>query len=256
MNSQIGFAGTRNASTGHDRLATAAHRQSAVLSSARVLEDVIGRDDRLRIVTTRDVPWRWICELLVKFPDGAVARATGWLAGPHTVMTAGHVVFSSANGGWAREIEVIPGMNANARPFGSQTSTAFRSVTSWIRDMDPEYDYGAILLPSDELGTRVGWFGFAALSDDQLNVASVSLSGYPADKPPGTQWFMNAQLTSVQPRRLNYVIDTFAGQSGSPVWRENNGQFRVVGIHAYGDVENGATRIVPQVYANVVSWKA
>ncbi len=147
-------------------------------------------------------------------------------------------------------------MNADQRPFGSQTSTAFRSVTSWIRDMNPEYDYGAIVLPNDELGTRVGWFGFAVLSDDQLNAASVSLSGYPADKPPGTQWFMSARLTAVQPRRLSYVIDTFAGQSGSPVWRESNGQYRAVGIHAYGDVENGATRIVPQVYANMLSWKA
>jgi V8-like Glu-specific endopeptidase len=232
------------------------NRQAANLGSIGTPEDVIGQDNRVQVVATGEIPWRWICELLVRFPDGSAARATGWFSGPHTVMTAGHVVFSRANGGWAQAIEVIPGMNAATRPFGSRTGTQFRSVTSWIRDMDPEYDYGAILLPDDELGMRVGWFGFSVLDDQQLRASPFSLSGYPADKPLGTQWVMNGTLTAVEPRRLRYVIDTFGGQSGSPVWRSDNGQYRVVGIHAYGESENGATRIVPQVYQNMVSWKA
>ena len=255
MKSEIGFESPKGPAPGRDPL-EGASQHSANLHSQGFPEVVVGEDDRSQVINTNDLPWRWICQLFMTFPDGAAARATGWFSGRHTVMTAGHVVFSQANGGWAREIEVVPAMNASERPFGSQTSTSFRSVTSWIRDMDPEYDYGAIVLPNDELGARVGWFGFSALSDLELNGSSVSLSGYPADKPLGTQWFMTGALTAVQPRRLRYVIDTFGGQSGSPVWRMSNGQYRVVGVHAYGESENGATRIVPQVYQNMVSWKA
>jgi hypothetical protein len=58
MKSPIGFAGA------------IAVPQSAGLRSTRVAEDVIDRDDRTRIATTRDIPWRWICELLITFPDG------------------------------------------------------------------------------------------------------------------------------------------------------------------------------------------
>jgi glutamyl endopeptidase len=219
-------------------------------------ELVIGNDERSQIDATRDLPWRWICQLIINFPDGAAARATGWFIGPHTVMTAGHVVFSTANGGWARQIEVIPGMNGGERPFGSQVGTSFRSVTSWIQSMDPLYDYGAIILPNDELGGRVGWFGFAVLSDAELNGEIVNLSGYPGDKPFGTQWFMSGNITSVQPRRLRYMVDTFGGQSGSPVWRTSSGQHRVVGVHAYGEYPNGATRITQEVYSNMVIWKS
>src|SRR5260370_906766 len=126
-------------------------------------ETVCGSDERTQITATANIPWRWICELIIRYPDGAGARGTGWFIGPHTVMTAGHVVFSKANGGWARQIEVIPGMNGTLRPFGSQIGTSFRSVTGWTQNTNPEYEYGAIILPNNNLGARVGWFGFAVL---------------------------------------------------------------------------------------------
>ena len=224
--------------------------------SYQMPETVCGSDDRTQVTATANIPWRWICELIIQYPDGAGARGTGWFIGPHTVMTAGHVVFSKANGGWARRIEAIPGMNGVLRPFGSQIGTSFRSVTGWTQNTNPEYDYGAIILPNNDLGTRVGWFGFAVLSDAALNGLLVNLSGYPGDKSFGTQWFMAGNISAVQPRRLRYMVDTFGGQSGSPVWRLSNGQRHAVGIHAYGGCPNGATRIVQAIFNNMVAWKA
>lgn len=219
-------------------------------------ETVCGADDRTQINATANVPWRWICQLIIQFPDGAGARGTGWFIGPHTVMTAGHCVFSKANGGWARQIEAIPGMNASSRPFGSQTGRSFRSVVGWTQNTDPEFDYGAIILPNNDLGNRVGWFGFAVLSDAALNGLLVNLAGYPADKPFGTQWFMAGNISAVQARRLRYMVDTFGGQSGSPVWRLSNGQRQSVGVHAYGGCPNGATRITQAVFNNMMAWRA
>ena len=221
-------------------------------------ETVCGSDERTQITNTTAIAWRWICQLVLKFRDGTSARGTGWFIGPHTVMTAGHCVYSHSHGGWAQSIEVIPGMNGAVRPYGSAVSTSFRSVTGWTGSPsgNPEFDYGAIILPNDTLGNRTGWFGFAVLTDAALNNLLVNLSGYAGDKPFGTQWFMAGNISNVEARRLRYMVDSFGGQSGSPVWRLNNGQRHAVGIHAYGGCPNGATRIIQDVYDNMVAWKA
>jgi V8-like Glu-specific endopeptidase len=221
-------------------------------------ETVCGSDNRTQITTTAVFPWRSICQLILRFRNGASARGTGWFIGPHTVMTAGHCVYSHSNGGWAQQIEVIPGMNGAVRPYGSLVGTSFRSVTGWTGSSsgNPDYDYGAIILPNDNLGNRVGWFGFAVLTDAALNSLLVNLSGYAGDKPFGTQWFMAGSISGVTGRRLRYMVDTFGGQSGSPVWRLSGGQRHAVGIHAYGGCPNGATRIIKPVFDNMVTWKS
>ncbi|BCU10608.1 MAG: serine protease [Microcystis sp. M048S1] len=218
-------------------------------------ETVCGRDDRVRITPATNIPWRWICELIITFADGVQARGTGWFIGPRTVMTAGHCVYSHSNGGWARSIEVIPGMDGASRPFGSQVGTSFRSVLGWTRDQNQEYDYGAIILPNCQLGNRVGWFGFAVLSDSSLQGLTVNNSGYPGDKPFGTQWFNAGAISTVRPRKIYYMIDTYGGQSGSPVWRLLNGERHAVGVHAYGGCPNSATRITTEVFNNMLAWR-
>lgn len=218
-------------------------------------ETVCGADNRVRISPASAIPWRWCCELLITMANGGGARGTGWFIGPRTVMTAGHVVFSQAAGGWARSIEVIPGMDATSRPYGSQAGTSFRSVTGWTSNSDPEYDYGAIILPNNNLGNTVGYFGFASLSDGDLRNLLVNTSGYPGDKPFGTQWFNAGTITQVTGRRLYYMIDTFGGQSGSAVWRLKDGQRHGVGIHGYGGCPNKAVRITAPVFNNMLAWK-
>jgi glutamyl endopeptidase len=219
-------------------------------------ENICGNDDRVQINQTTEIPWRWICQLIITAADGAKYRCTGWFIGPHTVMTAGHCVYMHDNGGWAKQIEVIPGMNAASRPFGSQVSTVFRSVQGWTKNKDWNYDYGAIILPDNTLGNRVGWFGFAVLPDSSLNNLTANNSGYPGDKPFGTQWFNAGRVTKLTDRKFYYMIDTMGGQSGSPVWRFINGQRHAIGVHAYGGCPNSATRITKAVFDNMVAWKA
>lgn len=219
-------------------------------------ESVCGRDDRVRITNTTTIPWRLNCQLIITLKDGRRSRCTGWFIGPRTVMTAGHCVYSHSASGWARQIEVIPGMNGSNRPFGSQIGTSFRSVRGWTRGRKPAYDYGAVILPNNSLGNRVGWFGFAALSDGSLRNLLVNNAGYAGDKPFGTLWFNAGRITKVTSRRLYYMIDTFGGHSGSAVWRYRQGQRHAVGVHAYGGCPNKSTRITRAVFDNMKAWKA
>ena len=220
-------------------------------------EVVIGKDDRIRVQATRKYPWRAICSLRITARDGSHWIGTGWLVGPRTVITAGHVVFMRKHGGWAKKIEVIPGRNGSSKPYGSCIATSFRSVKGWTKKGKRSHDYGAILLPkSCPFGKRVGYFGYANYSFSSLLGRVVNLSGYPGDKPSGTQWWHARRIKFVTGRRLLYNIDTYGGQSGSPVWRYVNGHRYAVGIHTSGSLSgNGATRISKPVFKNIKKWK-
>ena len=224
-------------------------------------EVVHGPDNRIQITNTGVYPWSVHASLLITARDGSRWIGTGWFIGPHTLATAGHVVYIKNSGvpgrdGWVQSIQVMPGRNGNTLPFGSVTTGNLRTVVGWSTNGDPNYDYGAIILPSD-LGRSTGWFGFGAYSDATLVSSTVNISGYPGDKPTGTQWYHWNKVDSVGPRKVYYDIDTYGGQSGSSVYRIANGGRYGVAVHAYGGtVTNSGTRITKPVFDNFVAWKA
>lgn len=230
--------------------------EATVAETAHVLEVIIGKDDRVRIQATTKVPWRRLCALRIEMKTGAVYRGTGFLIGKRTVATAGHCVYMHSQGGWAKRIEVIPGMNGSAKPFGSTLATSFCSVTGWVKNKKPASDYGCIVLPKGALGGHnIGSFGFASLSTPELLSRTAVLAGYPGDKPFAELWGMSRKIKAATPRQLIYDIDTVGGQSGAPVYVMHNGQRRVVGIHNYGaSTGNSATRITPAVFKNLKKW--
>lgn len=218
-------------------------------------ESICGQDDRVQIANTTSIPYRWICKLIITYPSGATSMNTGWFIGAKAVMTAGHTVYSRTEGGWARRIEVIPGMRGSTRPYGSMIGTSFRSVTGWTQNGDFNFNYGCIILPSPNLGNQVGYFGFVALTDASLLNLLVNNSGYPGDKPFGTQWFNAGRITSMNSRKIYYMLDAYGGQAGSPTWRLINNQRHAIGIHTSGGCPNSAIRIITEVFNNMINWR-
>jgi V8-like Glu-specific endopeptidase len=224
-------------------------------------ETVHGPDNRVKITTTNVYPWRAHASLLITAADGSGWIGTGWFIGPHTLMTAGHVVYIKNSGvpgrdGWVRSIDVMPGRNGSSLPYGKVTSKNFRTVIGWANSGDENFDYGAIIIPTN-LGNTTGWFGFGVFSDSDLTSSVGNISGYPGDKPAGTQWYDAHKIASVNPRKVYYDIDTFGGQSGSGVYRIISGGRYGIAIHAYGGATtNSGTRIVKPVFDNMVAWKA
>lgn len=222
----------------------------------KLMEVVIDNDDRVQIKDTKQNPWRWICSLLIRAADGTRWIGTGWLVGPSTLITAGHCVHIAGHGGWVSEIEVIPGRDGTNKPYQSAKCNDFRSVKGWIQSHSRNYDYGAILLPPGyAFGTRLGYFGIADTTTTTIQGIKVNLSGYPGDKPPGTQWFHARTIDRANPDTFEYNIDTAGGQSGSPVWRKMGDKRIAYGIHTMGSLKgNGATRITTPVYENIKKW--
>jgi hypothetical protein len=125
----------------------------------------------VRINNTGEYPWRAIASLVITAKDNSMWIGTGWFISPRTLITAGHCVYIKGRhpgrDGWVKKISVMPGRNAASLPFGSVTSTVFRTVSGWIKTGGENFDYAAIILPTP-LGDTVGVFGIGVFPDNEL----------------------------------------------------------------------------------------
>ncbi len=224
------------------------------------LEAVIGTDERIQIQETEKYPWRISASLLITAADNSQWIGTGWFISPRTLITAGHCVYikggtAAGRDGWIKKMQVMPGRNGNKLPFGGLTATEFWTVKGWAEQGSENYDYGAIILPA-AFPQDLGFFGFGVFPDDELLKTVANVEGYPGDKPSGTMWYDNRQISSVNPDKVFYAADTAGGQSGACVYIIKNGERKGIAIHAYGGKSaNSGTRISSQVYSNLESWK-
>ncbi|WP_199192672.1 trypsin-like serine peptidase [Allosphingosinicella deserti] len=231
---------------------------------AIALEAILGTDERVRITDTSSYPYRAIASLLITANDGAQFVGTGWFVSPRTLITAGHCVYVKNSGrpnreGWVKSIQVMPGRNGAALPFGSVTSSRFWTVKGWADTGDESFDYAAIIVPN-ELGGKVGWFGYGVFPDAVLKDAILNVAGYPVDKKgaeQGTLWHDSRKTAALGSTKVNYEIDTVGGQSGAPAYMIRDGARYVVAVHAYGGVvTNSGTRITAAVMENISAWRS
>jgi V8-like Glu-specific endopeptidase len=230
----------------------------ASFGETTILELIVGNDDRVRLADplNQTNPWRQICALRIRANTGASYVGTGWFIGPQVLATAGHCVFLQRENGWADEIAVIPGKSGLDEPWGKMKSRRFASVVGWVNDASRDFDYGVIFLDDAAIGTRVGNFEVEAAPDGELTAATARISGYPADRDRAEfQYYHERRLNGLTPSRLLYDIDTFGGQSGSPIWQTDGTQVVAIGIHTTGgSTGNSGTRISEPVLDNLIRW--
>lgn len=226
----------------------------------------IAADKGQQVLETGLPPWRMICALRMRSQSGDEAFGTGWLVGPRTIVTAGHLVHHQEFcGGWAESIEVSAGRTPSSRPFSRFTTTRFAAADRWVENADPEFDVGCIQLDRP-LGDLTGWFGLASPTAAELNSALVNISGYPAIRGDGAeQYFQANRIAHVGDRRLSYDLDTYGAQCGAPTWihRTPSAPPVVVALQAasaganpfdLGTGTDSALRITPEIFDMIKTW--
>lgn len=229
----------------------------------------LGDEDRQKVPDATAAPAAMICSIEADLGQGLVPWATGWLAGPRTVVTAGHVIWHEHRPAAPfAGFRVLPGRDG-AQSLGSQDSAAFHLHPRWnaANDFPHNCDIGAIRLPQPFAG--ISHFGILAASPATLQDRLVNIMGYPDALKDGTplgktqMWFHANRIRAVASGQLLYDVDTSAGQSGSPVilWPDPGGLAigpTVVGVHARGVGDghdlNKATTITSDILQMVKAW--
>jgi len=202
-------------------------------------------DGRTRVVHSNLSPHSAVCQIERDFGDGRLTGCTGFLISPTRLLTAAHCIMSPIRArlglpNQAVRIRVTPGKAARgARPFGQQWAKAWRPNPAYRRRPSPENDFGLIELERP-FSPSPGHFRLWSPSNEELErlraTRLVHISGYPADKPPGTQWEHAERLDRITDRQLLYSVDTCPGHSGAPVWihRQRGAAPEVIAVHTAG----------------------
>lgn len=221
---------------------------------------VHGSDNRTAVGSTTTSPYSAIVQVRVDFDgDGDYdSRGTGAMVSPDDVLTAGHMLWDPYYG-YAKSIEVTPARSGSATPFGTATGTSWHVPTAYVSSYGSfSSDIGVINL-SSSIGNSTGWFALQANSNSGLLRTILTTAGYPGDRSGGTLMYQatgDVDGTSGSTIILyGDTLDTYGGQSGSPLWVTVGGQATIVGVHTFGGaVYNGGTTVTQSYYEMISGW--
>jgi V8-like Glu-specific endopeptidase len=240
-------------------------RRSTALSLERLegreLMTIFGLYPRQYVNNTTAYPFRAVTRLEATFPDGKVFSGTGAFIDPNHVLTAGHMVYSKSDGGWATRIKVTPGQQGNYSPYGYTWMSNERTYNAWTNSGDRNYDM-AVITTSTSLGSTVGWFGYQVQPTSFFSGGSLNSAGYPADKSyNGVNMYSEYGPTSYATDTLVYhKVDQYSGQSGSPMWfYDTKTGSRYIDAIEVAEIVGGmniSVRINSSKFNDIKSWLA
>ena len=209
-------------------------------------------DSRVQVTNTTVTPNSAV--VLIVFNQGSSPYiCSGSVIAPQYVLTAGHCVYEA--GVYSTNFAIYPGNNGASAPFGVFGATLAYVPPTWIStatgsfgNADVNYDWALLRLNSN-VSASVQPFALTNYSDSVLNsIATYINAGYPGDKcsysggvvdycPPyngrtgatgqgDTQWTASGSIVPawLSTYLIGNQIDTYGGQSGSPLYITDNNQ--------------------------------
>lgn len=211
-------------------------------------------------------------DIYVKTNNGVqqVKRGSGFMVGPNTVATAGHVInseelaeLSSENNRWAYKAVVYPAKAGNSNPYGSATSTTLISNPTWTNgsandETAMENDWGIIRL-NKNIGDYTGWLGLKWTSSHYRG-ETIMYAGYPDGSPYNKyMYYGEGNQNSYKKTGLVYATGTVAkpGHSGSPAYTYYSDLgYTAIGIVTHSSINGfGFLKLSEWLYNELVSYR-
>ncbi|KAI0544764.1 trypsin-like cysteine/serine peptidase domain-containing protein [Xylaria curta] len=174
-------------------------------------------------------------------PSGPVdARATGWLVSHHIVATSGHCVFNE-NHGCLTSVVVTSGYGLPNMTSESRKGVFAAAHWRWYKAFEEKHDLAFIKLNKPFRKASPIPCIPAPAGVDQL---SIKVAGYPGDMEDGKMYMAEGKAwydptvkkKDSRDNMLVHVVDTYGGNSGSPVI---DSQGNAIAVHCAGDKSFG-----------------
>jgi V8-like Glu-specific endopeptidase len=243
----------------------------AVPASIHRILSVIKPDDRLPC-PAKTYPYYAMGQIKAKASDGGFV-CSGGLIGSNRVLTAGHCVWDDRNAqGPFKDLRFAPGQwkvsGKTESPFGFVDWDYVTLFDTYINDPDGEglpFDVAVITL-TKPVGTELGWLGIrAAAPPCKSTPLTLTLAGYPGEDPEhpivggwaGGCWYDKCDVAySCSVSITNHTCDSFVGQSGAPMFDQEN---YVRAVHTLGvlpgfSTTNGAITIQKFLLDNLMGY--
>ena len=239
-----------------------------------VAESVIGADGRGRVKDTTGFPARAIGQIDFS-QNGFNYICTGWLIDANTILTSGHCSYDAdgIEGDIIESATFTAGRNGAVEPFASCPVYEVYAPIEWRRDGSAADDWSIMQLGTSsaatcDIGDTVGWFGMSYRKGAKsLTDVKATVQGYPGDKKYGTQWTMSGKIKESTASMVYYKMDTYGGQSGSPVFEPKGTRCGDtpcgMAVHSYGagtapsgGAANSGPRITKSRFATITGYAA
>src|SRR5579871_1808994 len=185
-------------------------------------------------------------------------EGSGLVIGPHTILTASHMLWDTSDQTEANQVWLYPAYNQNGIPNPPGSGSALSTAVLWhnndvgvpnsnpamISQSDSQFDFAVI----DTSYTFTSWFGV----DLNYTGGTVHVTGYPATaNGVQTDSTGTVSLDSTY-SLLDYgTLSVSSGNSGGPLWINTPNGPEVVGVVSTG---SWATQLTSADWSTIQNW--
>ncbi len=200
-----------------------------------------------------------VCYILDNIPGVGEFQGSGVIIGPHTILTASHLLWNADTGQSADKVSVYPGYEPNGSAYTPMGALGGTQAIHFMRVADNGEKLYAKATQSDyaviDTSVDLSPYGQFAL-DPHFKGGDVIVNGYPASSN-GTQQG-DEKVVSTDPYYSDLdtgSLNTSPGYSGGPIWDKiSSGGTAVPAVAGLVSTGNFATRITDRKVQTIGHW--